>query len=358
MATNKFATMLHKNTNKPTMVLVYALLEWILIVLLLLNSLFSYFILKFSDYFGLKRPCICCSRIEHIIESKNCTDKSCFRDLVCESHATEISKLGYCYNHSKLAESEDMCEDCLSSSSHELDYVKIAQSFGFFSWMKKQKTDMALKCSCCGVHMESRLLPPWDHHAQMQNLITQGGIEVGSDVDEGDEYDHSRSDCALDHHEHEDIMGTHKVSYVDQTCDAKTREIAPQHLEFTIHGDNCNLIPFELIESSSSATASKARNRHPYMVVEEGTEIDDGNEDVILDFDMLSGGVETEPVFENWHTSGDSVIDFSCRKRKPKALMEQKNVGSLVEEKPIYHNLLEVHVESKEGCLNIFLSIS
>ncbi|XP_028759049.1 myosin-binding protein 3-like, partial [Neltuma alba] len=168
MATNKFATMLHRNTNKPTLVLVYAFLEWVLIVLLLLNSLFSYLILKFADYFGLKRPCICCSRIEHIVEPKKYANKSCFRDLVCESHASEISKLGYCYNHRKLAESEDMCEDCSSSSSSsELDYVKISKSFGFFPWMEQkivmvQDTDgsKALKCSCCGVHLESRLRPP------------------------------------------------------------------------------------------------------------------------------------------------------------------------------------------------------
>ncbi|KAK4263999.1 hypothetical protein QN277_029342 [Acacia crassicarpa] len=366
MAANKFATMLRRNTNKPTLVLVYALLEWILIVLLLLNSLFSYLILKFADYFGLKRPCICCSRIEHIIEPKNCTNKSCFRDLVCESHASEISKLGYCYNHRKLAESEDMCDDCLSSSS-ELDYVKISKSFGFFPWMKQetvmvQDTDnrKALKCSCCGVHMESRLSPPCFvvkplDHIQMQNLITQGGIEVDG------EGDRDRSDSAFVHDEDKDqnvqeTMEAHiKVSNVNQPCEQKTGKIPPQHLEFFIHGDNCNLIPLELIESSSSTAATETQSRYRCNMVAEGREPDDRNEDVILDFDMLCGSAETEPVFENWHTYGDSVIDFTCRKRKSKSLpvsvslVEEnlkQNVGSSIEEKPRNINL-EAHVENK-----------
>ncbi|XP_054822989.1 myosin-binding protein 3 [Prosopis cineraria] len=369
MAGNKFATMLHRNTNKPTLVLVYAFLEWILIILLLLNSLFSYLILKFADYFGLKRPCICCSRIEHIIEPNKCTDKSCFRDLVCESHAYEISKLGYCYNHGKLAESEDMCEDCSSSSSSsssELDYVKISKSFGFFPWIQ-QKTVMiqdtddrkASKCSCCGVHLESRLCPPCfvvkplDHN-QIQTLITQGGIDVDA---ENDEDDPIRADSVFDHHEDEDQnakenVETHKVSNVDQPCEPKTGEIPPQHLEFFIHGDNCSLIPFELVDS---AIATETQSRHRYKVAE-GQEPDDRNEDVILDFDMLYGGAEIEPVFENWHTSGDSVINFSCRKREPKSpsvslsLVEnlEQNVGPSIEEKPMNHNL-EAHVESREA---------
>ncbi|KAI9126239.1 hypothetical protein K1719_002660 [Acacia pycnantha] len=369
MAANKFSLMLQRNTNKPTLVLVYALLEWILIVLLLLNSLFSYLILKFADYFGLERPCICCSRIEHIIEPKNCTNKSCFRDLVCESHASEISKLGYCYNHRKLAEPEDMCDDCLSSSS-ELDYVKISKRFGFFPWMK-QKTVMvqytdnrkALKCSCCGVHTESRLSPPCFvvkplDHTQMQNLITQGGIEVDG------EGDRNRSDSAFDHHDEDEdqnvqeTMEAHiKVSNVNLPCEQKNGEIPPQHLEFFIHGDNCNLIPLELIESSSSTAATETQSQYRCNKVAEGTEPDDRNEDVILDFDMLCGGAETEPVFENWHTSGDSVIDFTCRKRKSKSLpvsvslVEEnlkQNVGSSIEEKPRNINL-EAHVENKEA---------
>ncbi|KAI3910369.1 hypothetical protein MKX01_034763 [Papaver californicum] len=105
MAGNKFATMLHRNTHKITLILVYAILEWILIYLLLLNSLFSYLIMKFANYFGLKPPCLFCSRIDHVLDSKTKT----YADLMCENHCNEISSLSYCSKHRKLT--ADRCCD-------------------------------------------------------------------------------------------------------------------------------------------------------------------------------------------------------------------------------------------------------
>ncbi|CAI9755984.1 unnamed protein product [Fraxinus pennsylvanica] len=107
MAANKFATMLHRNTNKITFILIYAVLEWILMILLLLNSMFSYVITKFAEYFGLKPPCLWCTRLDHVFEPQR-VNKNMHIDLLCEAHSKEISKLGYCSNHRKLAESRDM----------------------------------------------------------------------------------------------------------------------------------------------------------------------------------------------------------------------------------------------------------
>ncbi|KHN12470.1 hypothetical protein glysoja_018600 [Glycine soja] len=401
MAANKFATMLHRNTNKITLVLVYAILEWILIILLLLNSLFSYLIIKFADYFGLKRPCIWCTRIDHILEPGKY--KSSCKDLVCEAHASEISKLGFCSNHHKLAESQDMCEDC--SSSSQPDYVKLSQSFGFFPWMKQigmiqgegadagdkaiVKVEEALRCSCCGVNLYNRFYPPCIlikpslnvlEYDQKQNSVTERG--VGLEIDE----DHTGSDIVLDHHhdekESEENKGSHMVFEVDQgldrkdeeaekscdcsVCDASveilcdeickldlgvekgketieeeslnvpnpkvddgdddvvvaddddqacekssaqvdcTREITvetpPIHLEFFIHGDDCRLIPIELVDSP----APENRNQSRYKL---GGEDLNSNEDFILDFDK-SADAEAEPVVENWHISGDVVAEF------------------------------------------------
>ncbi|KAK7399914.1 hypothetical protein VNO78_11110 [Psophocarpus tetragonolobus] len=395
MAANKFATMLHRNTNKITLVLVYAILEWILIILLLLNSLFSYLIIKFSDYFGLKRPCIWCTRIDHILEPGKF--KSSCRDLVCDTHASEISKLGFCSNHHRLAESQDMCEDC--SSSSQPDYVKLSQSFGFFPWMKQigmiqdegadaddkaiVKVEEALRCSCCGVNLDNRFYPPCIlikpslnvlEYDQKQNLVTEH--QVGTEIDE----DHIRSDIVFDHREDEQGNGSHMVFEVDQgldrkdedaekscdcsVCDASvdilcdelckldlgvekgketieeeslnvpkpkdddhveedvvgdqaceksiaqvdcTREITvetpPIHLEFFIHGDDCRLIPIELVDSPAPENRKQSR----YKVGSEGLR---SSEDFILDFDK-SSDAETEPVVENWHISGDIVAEFS-----------------------------------------------
>ena len=97
MATNNFATMLHRNTNKMVVILVYAVLEWLLIALLLLNSLFSYLITKFAKCVGLQPPCLWCSRVDHVLQKEHSTHLH--KDLVCKAHAADISKLGYYSNH-------------------------------------------------------------------------------------------------------------------------------------------------------------------------------------------------------------------------------------------------------------------
>ncbi|CAN6934790.1 unnamed protein product [Brassica oleracea] len=84
MAANRFATLIHRKTNRITLVLVYAFLEWTLISFILLNSLFSYFILRFADYFGLKRPCLLCCRLDRFF---NPSGKSpSHKDLLCDDH--------------------------------------------------------------------------------------------------------------------------------------------------------------------------------------------------------------------------------------------------------------------------------
>lgn len=163
MAANKFATMLHRNTHKLTVILVYAVLEWILIILLLLNSLFTYLITKFANYFGLKTPCLWCSRVDHVLEPGNNTNS--YRDLVCETHATEISKLGYCSNHRRLAESQNMCMDCLASRpNHNDDSNGMTRKIAFISWVSKdtlENGEKMVRCSCCKESLSSNLYPPY-----------------------------------------------------------------------------------------------------------------------------------------------------------------------------------------------------
>ncbi|XP_010265637.1 PREDICTED: myosin-binding protein 2 [Nelumbo nucifera] len=215
MAANKFATMLSRNTHKITVILVYAVLEWILIFLLLANSLFSYLIAKFANYFGLKPPCLWCSRVDHVFEpGKRC---SFYRDLVCESHASEISKLGYCSNHRKLAEAQQMCEECSSSRPNcHGKSIDIGRRIAFFSWLKDmdvissdgekkvENGEKISRCSCCDVSMSGKLYSPyllfqpsWGvlDYAQKGNLITAAN---GEDHDGGEYSDPCKSDCQTD----------------------------------------------------------------------------------------------------------------------------------------------------------------
>ncbi|KAK3020037.1 hypothetical protein RJ639_003287 [Escallonia herrerae] len=201
MAANKFATMLHRNTNRITLILIYAVLEWTLIVLLLLNSLFSYLIIKFADYFGLKPPCLWCSRVDHFFEPQK-KNNNTRRELLCELHSAEISNLGYCSNHQKLAAYQDMCEDCSSSRP---DFRGRAGDFTFFPWVEDKIDEEVvekLECSCCGVKLEKKIQsnyfvikPSWGalDYTQKGSLIIKEGADDHSE--DGDHSDQSRSDC-------------------------------------------------------------------------------------------------------------------------------------------------------------------
>lgn len=332
-----------------------------------------------------------CARIDHIIESEK--NMNPCRDLVCEAHAVEISKLVFCSNHHKLAESDDMCEDCSSSFSFKPNYVKVSQSLDVFPWMKEidmingadgkgiEKVEEGLGCSCCGVNFDNRFYPPcividhsmnildYEQNSQKQNMIKEGDHQS----------DQSRSYFTLDHHENqqniEENSGIHMLFEVehdpgtkkeeveencacsvcdgvketmvddlyklefgvikgnetleeetlrlnvpksqddDQACDKttveveKTEEIPPKHLEFFIHGDDCSLIPVELVESTATENGNQSRCD---KVVDEGFK---ESEDFILDFGM-STHAEAEPLIENWHISGDIVAEFSCQENK------------------------------------------
>jgi len=141
-----------------------------------------------------------CTRIDHIIEPEN--KKCSYRDLVCEAHAFEISKLGFCLNHRRLAESETMCEDC-SSSCHP-NFVNFSKSFGHFPRMQQKgrihdaddgnkvlENGMEpLRCSCCGDYFVSKFYLIKNKSfwrvldcTQKRNLITER--EVEAEVDEG-----------------------------------------------------------------------------------------------------------------------------------------------------------------------------
>ncbi|KAG8662518.1 hypothetical protein MANES_01G118000v8 [Manihot esculenta] len=191
MAANKFATMLHRNAHKLTVILVYAVLEWILIILLLLNSFFTYLITKFANYFGLKPPCLWCSRVDHVLEPGNRT--SSYRDLVCENHATEISRLGYCSNHRRLAETQNMCMDCLASRpNHNDESVGMNRRIAFISWVSKdtlENGDGVPRCSCCNEIFNNNLYSPyllfkpsWKalRYTQKGNLIIEGIDDDGN----------------------------------------------------------------------------------------------------------------------------------------------------------------------------------
>ncbi|GFY87691.1 caldesmon-like protein [Actinidia rufa] len=277
MAANKFATMLQRNTHKVTVILVYAVLEWVLILLLLLNSLFSFLISKFATYFGLKPPCLWCSRVDHILDP-NHRGKNSYRDLVCESHATEISKLGYCPNHRKLAETYNLCKDCLSTQPKYTEKsIEISRMIALFTWLSENRGENCeknSKCSCCDEISSSNKVypslllfkPSWGAlDCKLKGVLTS---EVEEDDKKKDEFsDTTKSDCFRDHsikqEEDEDYDGDDEFvnqssgsATIFEICCGEDESVNIMNLRPHISpfSDVDRLVPISMIDSSTIET--------------------------------------------------------------------------------------------------------
>ncbi|CAA0831239.1 Myosin-binding protein 2 [Striga hermonthica] len=298
MAANRFATTLQKNTNKITLILVYAVLEWILIVLLLFNSLFSYLIIRFADYFGLKPPCPWCARIDRIFTHER-GDNS-----VCAFHAEEISRLGYCASHRKLVESGSMCGNCLSE-----EFQVFSNYFSRFQNDEGLMVGESLRCACCGLGLDNTLysscmllktFSSWDVYECVgkENLITKargiydcdysansdaelcagekisqldqnaevtgiGGeencfqwvpvdemkeLEAGEDEKENEVLEMDVGvQVENDHGKPNSVMEDKSVqAYIKEDS---SQDISTHHLEFFLDYTGCKLVPVELIDS-------------------------------------------------------------------------------------------------------------
>ncbi|CAH8362182.1 unnamed protein product [Eruca vesicaria subsp. sativa] len=141
MAANTFATKLSRNTNRITVILVYAFLEWLLMFFIFLNSLFTCFIVKFASFFGLKQICLLCPKLDRIFHQSP-ENRFTYRELLCPSHVAELASLSFCRTHGKLlSESVTLCSDC--SDREERSNIGL----GF--------------CSCCEKSLGERQYPSY-----------------------------------------------------------------------------------------------------------------------------------------------------------------------------------------------------
>ncbi|CAN1176666.1 Myosin-binding protein 1 [Linum perenne] len=142
-----------------------AVLEWLLILMLLVNATFSYLISTFAQYCGLQAPCPLCSRLDHILGSRKLKH---YWDLVCRNHKLEISSLVLCHAHNTLVDVHGMCETCLFSfattnksnaETYRLLVGKLGEDSGFGHDEDSSAGGQSLKarnCSCCNEPCTSR----------------------------------------------------------------------------------------------------------------------------------------------------------------------------------------------------------
>ncbi|KAK4441609.1 Myosin-binding protein 1 [Sesamum alatum] len=110
-------------------VLASAACEWLLILLLFVDAVFSYLLTRFAHYCELQTPCPLCSRLDHVFGKQK---PGCYWSLICSNHKEEISSLVSCSVHKKLADVHAMCEECLmpiamqnDSESYKLQVGKL-----------------------------------------------------------------------------------------------------------------------------------------------------------------------------------------------------------------------------------------
>ncbi|KAL4574380.1 hypothetical protein LXL04_021209 [Taraxacum kok-saghyz] len=362
MAANKFATMVHNNTNKITLALIYAVLEWILIILLLLNSIFSYLIIRFTRFFGLKAPCLWCVRLECFFEPQN---KNSHRDLLCELHSQEVSQLGFCSNHQRLAESHDMCEDCSSGFREKtrnfvlpkVKQIDLVQSDG--------EEEVCFKCSCCGVDFERKsfddssyfvINPSWDFLGFSKNGSSIIDL-IGSDL-ETDNFG-EKQEIKIPKKETEVESVKENLIPVEKNDDSNS-ETPAQDLEFFLDYSGHQLVPIDPIDQTRDElrTNSEIDDDHEFgdfqkaqAISEKKTEIvaQESVKEVEETLSVLQHAEESLSIIEKTEESSKHTgLDSFEFEETENSLVFHANASGFPDEKPVISEGNQTPLDTEE----------
>ncbi|KAM5570608.1 putative myosin-binding protein 5 [Rosa sericea] len=187
MPKGRFTLYVEQNMGELSRFLVYAVLEWVLIILLFIDGFFAFVANEFAKLFELRYPCWLCTRIDHILVNRG--RDFYYNDSICESHKKDVSYLAYCHNHKRLSDIRKMCEACLLSfaTEKESDFdtykslvgilhkdlecfveddehqiqlsVPAARTWEDAGSIEKSRDSMTIGCSCCGVPLKLSSYP-------------------------------------------------------------------------------------------------------------------------------------------------------------------------------------------------------
>ncbi|KAL6583886.1 hypothetical protein OROMI_003175 [Orobanche minor] len=174
-----FRNFVEQNLGKFPHFLLYAILEWLIIILLFIDGIIAFVTNEIARFFELRIPCLLCTRIDHILVHRS--SHFYYNDSICEAHKKDISTLAYCHVHKKLSDIRSMCKGCLLSfaTEKESDFDKYKSLVGILhkdaDWFvederkqllkpsKKEETEILsgdksgiLRCSCCGEPLKSK----------------------------------------------------------------------------------------------------------------------------------------------------------------------------------------------------------
>ncbi|KAM1789058.1 hypothetical protein EV1_038631 [Malus domestica] len=117
MTKRSFTRYVEQELGRVPHFVIYALLEWTLIILLFADGFLAFVANEFAKFFELQIPCWLCTRIDHILVHRD--QGFYYNDSICEGHRKDVSHLAYCHNHKKLSDIRKMCEACLLSFATE-----------------------------------------------------------------------------------------------------------------------------------------------------------------------------------------------------------------------------------------------
>ncbi|KAL2462912.1 putative myosin-binding protein 6 [Forsythia ovata] len=182
MPSGEIEGFVEKMLGKFANFMIYAVLEWVMIILLFIDGILSFISYELAKFFESRIPCLICTKINRILVRKN--SNFCYNNSLCEVHKKDISALAYCHVHKKLSDLGGMCEGCLLSFATEkgssdcgkykslvgilhkdIDcFVEDFDSKNHTTLLKNKDTGEQVdengtvlsKCSCCGELLKTR----------------------------------------------------------------------------------------------------------------------------------------------------------------------------------------------------------
>lgn len=146
--------------------LLYAVLEWLVIILLFVDGFLAFLSNEIARFFELRTPCLLCTRLDHVLVQRDSTFY--YNDSICEVHKKDISALAYCHVHKRLSDVRTMCQACLLDKDSDCAPKNVVESSVDERRLKLKplKTDVMeivpderigmLRCSCCGDPLKAK----------------------------------------------------------------------------------------------------------------------------------------------------------------------------------------------------------
>ncbi|GLU12269.1 hypothetical protein SLE2022_289640 [Rubroshorea leprosula] len=182
MAKRSFKRFVEQELGLFPQFLIYAVLEWMLIVVLFIDGFLAFLANEFARFFELQIPCLLCTRIDNVLVHRS--PDFYYNDSFCDAHKKDVSSLAFCHVHKQLSDIQRMCEGCLLSfaTAKESDcetykslvgilhkdvelFVDVDQELHLLLPAGKKDEAVILeksnehRCSCCGEPLKVKVKP-------------------------------------------------------------------------------------------------------------------------------------------------------------------------------------------------------